>query len=170
MKIGACTCERELADLLARGHWPQAASEELRAHVTSCRSCGDLVLVTTAFRSDRTRQSALPRLEAPGVLWWRAQLRRRQQALQQIGRPLLGAQIFAVAVTLLAAFLFLLAQGKQGIAQLSGIADLPRSLHLEHLLPDALQKSQTETWLVVSATLVMAVAGGILVYVKSEQR
>ncbi len=125
-------------------------------------------MVTAAFRADRARQSALPHLEPPGVLWWRAQLRRRNAALQQIARPLLGAQIFAVAVTLVAAILFLVSQGKPGTAILSSLTSLPRALHLELLLPDALQTSPTASWLVVLAALILVVAGGILVYKKSE--
>ncbi len=169
MNLRSCPREKDLAALLGRGHWPQAASEDLRAHVAACRSCQDLALVQSALRSDRALQSAQPRLEPAGVLWWRAQLRRRNAALQQIGRPLLGAHIFAVGVTLVAATLLLLSQWKQSASSLSWLTGLPRSLHLELLLPDALQKSQTAAWLVVSTALMLTVAGGVLLYKKSEK-
>jgi len=42
--------------------------------------------------------AAAARLEASGVIWWRAQLRKRNAALQQVARPLKAAQMFAVAV------------------------------------------------------------------------
>jgi hypothetical protein len=170
MSFGVCPREKELTGLLDRGHWPEAATDDLRAHVAVCRGCQDLALVTTAFRADRVRQAALPRLEPAGVLWWRAQLRRRHAALQQISRPLFGAQIFAIAVSLLGTTLFLLSQWKRSAAGLSWLTDLPRSLHLELLLPDAVQKSQTATWLFVSTALMLALAGGVFVYVKSEKR
>jgi hypothetical protein len=48
------------------------------------------------------------------VLWWRAQLRRRNAALARIGKPIVGAQIFSVAVTVVAAIFYLAWQAKRG--------------------------------------------------------
>ena len=53
MTLGSCPREKEVADLLHRGHWPQACPADLRAHVDACRSCSELVLVTQAFQSAR---------------------------------------------------------------------------------------------------------------------
>src|SRR5580704_9560552 len=105
MRLG-CAYEQEVAALLDRGHWPEACSEELRAHVSGCRSCRELVFVKQAFRSERIRAAGEARLEAPGVIWWRAQLRRRNSALERIEKPFLGAQIFALAVCLVAATVY----------------------------------------------------------------
>ena len=43
------------------------------------------------------------RLAAPGLLWWRAQIRRRNEALERVERPLVGAQIFTLLLALAAA-------------------------------------------------------------------
>jgi len=103
MMLTSCPHEKELRDLIARGQWPAACSAELRTHVNNCRACSDLVLVSDAFRQARAETLAAARPIPPAILLWRAQLRRRNAAIERIGRPLLGAQIFALAVVLVAA-------------------------------------------------------------------
>jgi hypothetical protein len=169
MRLGACGREKEVAEMLARGHWPEAASGELRAHVDGCRGCRDLVLVKQAFRAERSAAAGAARLEPPGVLWWRAQLRRRNTALVRMGRPILGAQILSVAVTLASAIFYLAWQAKRGYTWPGWLQQFPRALHLEALLPDALAKYPGETWLVFSGLAMLAVMSGVIVYMASEK-
>ena len=170
MRLGACAREKELGELLTCGHWPKAASDELRAHVTGCRMCRDLILVTQAFRADRASVSSAPRLESPGVLWWRAQLRRRNAAMARISKPILGAQIFAFAVTLAAAILYVASQARRGFGWMAWFEQLPRAFHFEALLPDALEKYQGETWLVLCGVAMLALMSGVVAYLASEKR
>jgi hypothetical protein len=158
-----------VAELLGRGHWPEACSSELRAHVDACRACQDLVLVKQAFRAERVIAASAARLESPGALWWRAQLRRRNAAMERIGRPMLGAQIFAVAVSLVAAIVYMVSQSRRGFEWLAWLGQIPKALHLEVLLPDALQKYPGESWLVLSAIAMLALMSGVIVYVGSEK-
>jgi hypothetical protein len=170
MRLRACGREKEVAELVTRGHWPEASSDELRAHVTGCGGCQDLVLMKQAFGEDRAAMGGAARLESAGVLWWRAQLRRRNAAIARIGKPILGAQIFAVAVILAPAIVYLASQAKQGFAWLAWFGQLPRALHLEALLPDSLGKYQGETWLVLSLAAMLALMGGVIAYVASEKK
>jgi len=99
MTLRPCTCEKEVTELLARGQRPEAFTPELRAHVSGCRSCGDLVLVTETFQRARAegrdrRDSLLPERLVE------AQLRRRNAAIERVNKPILGAQIFALAINL----------------------------------------------------------------------
>ena len=170
MRLGACAREKEVAELLGCGHWPETSSDELRAHVAGCRACRDLVAVRQAFRADRLVAAGAARLEAPGVLWWRAQLRRRNSAIERIGRPILGAQIFAVGLSLMAAIVYLASLGKRGFAWLAWFGQVPRALHVEVLLPDVLQKYPGEAWMVLSAVAMLVLMSGVIVYVASEKR
>jgi hypothetical protein len=170
MRIVSCPCEKEIAGLLHRGHWPEACSPELRAHAEACKSCGELILMTQAFRRERAAASAQPRLESAGVLWWRAQLRRRNAALEKIQRPLLGAQVFAVLLALAAAAAFLGSRAKKELGWLGWLADLPRALHLEVLVPAALQNSAGLAVLAVAVLAVIALAGGFVALTTSEKR
>ena len=166
MRFGSCPRERELGEALTRGHWPQASSDELRAHVAGCRWCRELVLVRQAFGRERAAASGQARLESPGVIWWRAQLRRRNAAIARISRPLLGAQIFAWVVCLAAAIVYVLWQNRRGFDWLAWLGELPRALHLDALVPDSWGNSSWGIWLALSIAVMLAVMGGLLVYVE----
>jgi hypothetical protein len=166
MNLRACPREKELAGLLELGHWPHASSAEMRAHVAACASCRARAALTQAFRQERDRAIAQPRLESPGVLWWRAQLRRRNAALERLGRPILGAQIFAVVLALVAAGAYLGLQLRQGA---SWFADLSRALHFTALLPPALQNSPLAGLAMVLLVAIGALAGGVALYFASDR-
>ena len=166
MNLRACAREKELSALLGRGHWPDACSGEMREHVAGCPSCRALIAVTQAFRSERAHAISQPRLESPGVLWWRAQLLRRNAAFQRLSRPFLGAQIFAVVLALAAAGAFLASEFRQGVFWLS---DLPRVLHFAALLPASLQGSPGAGLALALLMVFAALAGGVGLYVASDR-
>lgn len=156
-----CAREREVEELLRQGYWPEACPAELRAHVEGCRICGDLVLVTSAVMKERRAIMAAAGLEAPGGLWWRAQLRRRNAAIEKMARPILGAQVFALAMAIALAVVVLVWQAGNWSAWFQ---DLPYALHL-----DALLDSGGMLWIVpVLATI--AVLSGVVVYFVSEKQ
>jgi hypothetical protein len=99
MSSRGCSRLDEVQQALALGHWPQACPAELRTHVERCSRCSDEVLLTKHFQLTRTETIAAARTEPPNLLWWRAQLRRRNTALQRAGRPLMAAQVFALFIT-----------------------------------------------------------------------
>jgi hypothetical protein len=169
MPLRTCARHSEIKSLLERGSWPAAATPDLRTHATECQACAQLVLLTLAFSQDsaRVRAQAAPRLEAPGVLWWRAQLRRRNSAIERLQRPLVGAQAFAAALSLVAAVAFLVWQSKQGLAWL---ADFPRALNFESLLPAPLQNPLGITALIAGFLAVIAAVSGAVAYTTSEKR
>ena len=170
MRLSGCSREPELSQLLSRGQWPEACSEELRAHVAGCRLCGELLAVRQALGRERSRATSEALVESPGVLWWRAQLRRRNAAIERIGRPILGAQIFALAVCLAAAIVYVVAQARRGFDWLAWLGGLPRAVHLGALFPESMAKTPWETWLAVSLAAMVAVMGGIIVYLGSEKQ
>jgi hypothetical protein len=168
----SCSHEKEVAEMLAQGHWPQACSEELRSHVSACRACGDLVLVMQTFQAARTEAVKAASLHAPGELWWRAQLRRRQAAVERVNRPILGAQIFALAVNLLFLAGFLVYQAKHGLNWLSWLEQLPQTptLHLEVLWPAALFNPGWSLMLLLPVLASLALLSGIVVYLAAEKQ
>jgi hypothetical protein len=98
-----CSRRDEVRGLLAQGHWPEACAAELRTHVEGCRACGEMVMLTQSFRAAREDAAAQARPVPASLVWWRAQLRRRQAAMEQVSKPIWGAQIFAVVVSVCAA-------------------------------------------------------------------
>ena len=87
MILYSCAREKELAGALHDGTWPYACDAELRAHVAACQECNDLVLVTQTLRQARVESALAAPLPPAGLLWWRAQLRRRNAALERMNQP-----------------------------------------------------------------------------------
>lgn len=98
-----CPHEAEARAVLRSGHWPDACEPELRQHVESCDRCSSQLLVLHAFQSARAEAVRGARVGNANLLWWRAQLRRRNDALERVTRPIATAHIFALCVSLLAA-------------------------------------------------------------------
>lgn len=162
----SCSSEREVADLMHRGYWPDACPDELRAHVASCRSCSDLVLVTQTFQAARKETAQLPSLESAGALWWRAQLRRRNDALERVARPIFGAQIFALVMV---ALLIAASIAWQGGTLRAWMQNLPWALHFDALVPASLLQSGGLTWIILSIFATVALLSGIVVYLTEKQ-
>jgi type IV secretory pathway VirB2 component (pilin) len=159
MRLRPCAREKELAEQMELGSWPQASAAELRAHVEACPHCSDLVRVTQAMRAARAATGPAARLGSPGVLWWRAQLRRRRTAMQTIERPMLAAQIFAVVFSLGAAAFFLEPKAALGLGWLRWLEDLPGALHLVVLLPVGMQATPAAGWVAGIAVLAVLACG-----------
>jgi hypothetical protein len=173
MTLTSCPRENEVRDLLVRSQWPPAADAELRAHAALCRACGDLVLVSQAFQKARAETLAAARLPAPGILFWRAQLRRRYAAVERVTRPLLGAEIFALVVALLTALGFGISQARHGIAWLTWVEQLEPSggLHWSVLLSLGQNWNQGWTWMILLPGIgALALLGGLAVYLASEKQ
>ena len=172
MTLSSCTREKEVKELLQRGHWPEACPAELRTHVSGCRACGDLVLVSEAFCRARVQAAGAAKLSSPGVLWWRAQLRRRNAAVERMGRPLLGAQIFALCVTLSLSVGFVAFEARNGIAWPNWLQELPQagSLHLDAILPSGLFSTGLSPMVLVPAVATLALLGGVVVYLAAEKQ
>ena len=96
MNWPACSRLDEVRAALAAGHWPQASVPELRAHVAACTPCSQEVLITTHLQQSRTAAVATARPGSASLLWRRAQVRRRNAALERAGRPLAAAHAFAL--------------------------------------------------------------------------
>src|SRR5215472_8941789 len=98
MNLFFCSSERELEETLRQGRWPHACDPDLRAHVASCRDCQELVLVSQTLQQAKSNGAQLAHLRltrvsaSPGLLWWRGQLRRRNEAIQSVTEPVALAE------------------------------------------------------------------------------
>jgi hypothetical protein len=162
-----CAREQEVTELLDHGYWPDACPADLRAHVDSCRMCSDLVVVSQAFQAAHKQAMQVPQMDSAGALWWRAQLRRRNEAIQRVGQPILGAQIFALAISVVVAAAVLAWQGN---ALKGWFADLPRALHLDALVPAALSQSGGMASIVLPVLATVALLSGVVVYLATEKQ
>ena len=95
MSVRECDREQDVLDALVSLRWPDRADDDLRAHVMGCATCADLVTVAGALLSDETAEP--PRdLPPASIVWWRAQLRAREDATRAALRPITITQVAAV--------------------------------------------------------------------------
>jgi hypothetical protein len=94
-----CPHESDVLTAVYTRRWPDRADEALRAHVATCEICRDLAAVSSAFEEEC--DDARGRVPVPDsrLVWWRAQLRARQDAARTVVRPITVAQAVALAVT-----------------------------------------------------------------------
>ena len=95
-----CGREEELLDALSARRWPGRCDDDLRGHVASCADCAALVDVVSALLDDHEAAWRDARVPPSGVVWWRAQLRAREDAARSAARPLAFIQGVAASVAL----------------------------------------------------------------------
>jgi hypothetical protein len=109
----------------------------------------------------------MPNLESAGALWWRAQLRRRNAAIEKVGQPILGAQIFALMISVVVAGAMIVWKGNTLKAWLEG---LPRALHFDALVPVALSQSTGLAGILIPVFATVALVSGVVVYIATERQ
>jgi hypothetical protein len=167
MTFRTCSYEIELIQALKDGHWPSGSGAELRAHVDGCGSCRDLVLVTQTFQGARRESEQVTPSGSASLLWWRAQLRRRNAATERVSRPITIAQTFALFVYVLVAVVFAASQYNHGLHWASWSSELvPRAVHF---LPAVSGAVNLNSFLLISGFGVLALLSAIVVYLASEK-
>jgi hypothetical protein len=79
----ACEREKNVSDALRSGD----LNPELLSHVSECATCADLVLVSQ-FLQDEARADSPPALSDASIIWRKAQLRARHEALARATWPI----------------------------------------------------------------------------------
>ena len=92
----SCPREDELLDALERAF----IGAELEAHVTSCPSCSELRLVAGALLDDRAEAMLTAPVPSAGTMWWRMQLRHKQDAAATARRSLFIGQAVTLTIAL----------------------------------------------------------------------
>ena len=172
MTFVSCTCEKDIRELVENGQWSLAAPPELKSHAAQCRTCADLVLVATAFQCARTATIAQAKPSTAGAIWWRAQLRSRQQAFQRIQRPLLGAQVFALVAVLLPIIGFIAFESRNLLAWFNSLGKLSQSAqaHAGDLSSSAPPGSASGLIFVLVAAASFALVAGVALYFDAERK
>ncbi|HLH31342.1 MAG TPA: hypothetical protein VKY31_09075 [Terriglobia bacterium] len=92
-----CPREFEVAEAVTSGRWPDASGLELRNHVSTCTVCKDIVLVATALYNERESAVQHASIPSAGLVWWRAELQARREAVRRAERPMTLAHSLAAA-------------------------------------------------------------------------
>ena len=166
--LNGCPREKEVKEVVERGQWPAAISPELASHLRECRACADLALVTDTFQRARASAAGPQNAGAPGLLWWRAQLRRREAAMERIGRPILRAQIFALALNAAVAVAFVAWEATHGVEWLSWFGQPGQVGGIGALVNAAF--SGWGLMVTIPALATVALLGGAALYLAAERQ
>ena len=145
-----CDREQQVIEATRNGLW----TASLRAHLRHCALCSQTELIVTSLLEDAARAERLFDLPPAGVVWRRAQARRRQRALQRATRRpflIVGALGAVYSVVLL----------------LWGIFQIPQSVYRLVIAPPGLTEHVALTGVVLSAILAIA---GSCVFVLETRR
>ena len=82
-----CDCEPAVVRAVQTGLW----TEDLRSHFAACPVCADAALIAEALHAEPVE------VPAAGLIWWKAQLRRRLESQERAVRPLVWAERAALA-------------------------------------------------------------------------
>ena len=100
MRLAECRRESEVVAAVGCGRWPERCPGDLRDHVGSCEVCSQVLEVALALHDEREsayRQADIP---SAGLVWWRAELRARQEAMRAASRPITFVQAFGGAAAI----------------------------------------------------------------------
>jgi hypothetical protein len=97
VKTPECVREQDLLEALAAGRWPESCAAELRTHVDGCGSCIDILAVALPLLQEHELAQRDARVPPSGVVWWRAQMRARREAVKAATSPITLIQGVALA-------------------------------------------------------------------------
>lgn len=101
MKPHLCDQETALLEAILAGRWPEGCESDLRAHVAQCSICADVALVAQTLHREHDGARAVVAVPAAGLVWWKAQMKARREAVKRASEPIAlvesAAGIFGVA-------------------------------------------------------------------------
>ena len=100
MTMVECPREADVLDALAAARWPHRVDRELTDHVVSCAICADVLAVASAMQADHDAAWKEAGVPSSGQMWWRVEMRTKQDAIREASRPVAVAQGIAVLFAL----------------------------------------------------------------------
>jgi len=100
MQTNECHREAEVVEAITSGRWLALNDSELRSHVAGCAVCTEVVTIATELQEQNSAIVSQVRVPSAGLVWWRAELRARREAVRTAERPLTIAHAFAGAAAI----------------------------------------------------------------------
>jgi hypothetical protein len=162
-----CTREQDVIDAVQTGRWPGLRDSELRAHVASCPVCRDVAAVVAALLEEHEAGWREARVPPAGRVWWRAEMRLRQEAAKKAATPIAVAHALAAACA--AGLILTVVQlAWSRLVQSWGFADgLETALATGWLEPTAMARWGLPVAAVLGASLVLT---SLAVYLALKER
>jgi hypothetical protein len=146
-----CPREIELLEIITCGRWPDQCPAELRTHIAGCAVCNDVLEVAHALHEDRNAAHPAAHIPSADLVWWRAELRTRQEAIRTASRPIKLVEAFG------------------GAAVLGVVVALVKSvwpwIKRSLVIPDFSVLSASQLGLIIAFALVVLIAAPLAMYV-----
>ncbi|MGH9351987.1 MAG: hypothetical protein ACRD2G_07495 [Terriglobia bacterium] len=165
MKATSCDREIEVLGAIQSGHWLEASDPDLRAHAAGCPVCAEVALVACALlEADVWSGAEIHPLPQASLVWWKAQLRARREAVERASEPIAIFERVAYAFGCLALLGMAIWQRDRiegwlgGLGWFSGIPHQTYVRGQEFLATGSLLTRWVPEW-----TSIFALAAGLLV-------
>ena len=97
--MNECSRERQILESLRFDGQIESLTDDLRAHLEACEMCRHAVEISQFLHEHYETVANVP-LPSASLVWWRAELRSRREAMRAVERPLNIAHAFAAAATI----------------------------------------------------------------------
>ena len=88
MRLASCENEQTVVEAIRAGR----CDSQLRTHIAECSVCAEVALVAQLLLQEDEWAQAGARLPKAGEIWWRAQVRSRQEVAERAVRPIAIAE------------------------------------------------------------------------------
>lgn len=159
-----CEFEADVLCAVMQSRWPERVDAELHEHAKHCEICSEVAAIASAIecaREESAEHARIPEaLPDSGLVWWKAQMRARREAVKAAGRPITAVQIaaFACAMVLMGACIGATSNWFQ-----SGLQWVRAQVDPAKLVPSAMALIETHG-LLVAATAAMVFVVPVAVY------
>ena len=145
-----CEREQQVIEATRNGLW----SSSLRAHLRDCAHCTQTELIAASLQEDAAKAKRVLDLPPAGLIWRRAQTRRREVALQRATR-----RPFLIAGALGAVYSM--------VFLLWGIFQLPQSVYRPFVAPSGLTGNVALAGAALSA--ILAIIGSCVLLLETKR-
>jgi hypothetical protein len=145
-----CEREQQVIEATRSGLWPSS----LRAHLRDCAPCAQTELIAALLQEDAAKAKRALDLPSAGLIWRRAQTRRREVALQRATR-----RPFLIAGALGAVY--------SVVFLLWGISQLPQSAYRPFVTPSGLTGNVALAGAALSA--ILAIIGSCVLLLETKR-
>jgi hypothetical protein len=145
-----CEREQQVIEATRNGLW----ASSLRAHLRECALCTQTELIAASLQEDAAKAKRVLDLPPAGLIWRRAQTRRRERALQRATR-----RPFLIAGALGAVY--------SVVFLLWGIFQLPRSVYRPFVTPPGLTGDMALAGAALSG--ILAIVGSCVLLLETKR-
>ena len=161
-----CAREQDVVEAVTTGCWPEDGV--LHAHAAACRTCSDAVILLQTLASERDRLVEQAHVPSAALVWWRAQIRARQEAARTVTQPIAFAQGIAVAIGLGIVFAVAGLASPWARDRAAWLMDYARAVKMSVEVTGLTSALQGSTMWILAAIAIWFIVAPVVIYLGEE--